>query len=98
MMDRDYSEKRSYRRMHLDAQAVVTFPDGTSEEALCRDLSAIGMLLQVTRDVSPDTELTVHVPASSSQFSPLDAQVRVTRADALDGGRFELGVEIVQMD
>ncbi len=97
MIDREYNEKRTYMRMNLDAPATVQLQDGTQKHCTCRDLSAVGMLLELDESLPMDTELTVHVPAFSNQFSPLDAVVRVTRVDGLDEGRVQHGVEIIEM-
>lgn len=96
MIDREYTEKRSYMRMNMDAPATVEL-DGTRKHCTCRDLSAVGMLLELDEAVALETELHVHVPAFSNQFSPLDANVRVTRVDELDDNRYRLGVEIIEM-
>lgn len=97
MIDRDYSEKRSYMRMNMDAAATLRHGDGSEEPCTCKDLSAIGMLLELDRALPLEEMLDVHVPAFSNQFSPLDAEVRVVRVDELASGRYQIGVEIVQM-
>ena len=52
VLDRDYSEKRDFIRMPISTVAFLRF-DGESEdkECVCRDLSAIGMLLETTFEV-----------------------------------------------
>ncbi|TGG95951.1 PilZ domain-containing protein [Natronospirillum operosum] len=97
MIDRDYSEKRGYMRMNMDAPATLKLADGTQKHCTCKDLSAIGMLLETDTAIPLDDTLEVHVPAFSNQFSPLDAEVRVTRVDEPEPGLYHLGVEILQM-
>ncbi len=97
MTDRDYSEKRSYMRMNIDAPSTLTRQDGSQKHCTCKDLSAIGMLLETEAALTLDEQLEVHVPAFSNQFSPLDATVRVVRVDELASGRFQIGVEIEAM-
>lgn len=97
MTDRDYSEKRSYMRMHMDAPATVKLADGSQHHCTCRDLSAVGMLLEMDRALALGDEISVHVPAFSNQFSPLDARTTVTRVEDLSGGRYRMGVEIINI-
>ena len=97
MIDRDYTEKRTYMRMNLEAPATIELADGTRKHCTCKDLSAVGMLLELDESLPMDAEIKVHVPAFSNQFSPLDATVRVTRVDGMEEGRVQHGVEIIEM-
>ncbi|MEX0584829.1 MAG: PilZ domain-containing protein [Natronospirillum sp.] len=97
MNDRDYSEKRTYMRMELDAPATIELADGSQHDCTCSDLSAVGMKLMMDRPLTLGDEIKVHVPAFSNQFSPLDARTAVTRVDDVGDGRYSMGVEIIKM-
>lgn len=98
MIDRDYSEKRNYMRMNMDVPATVELADGSQHACTCRDLSAEGMLLELDQALTPGDELTVQVPAFSSQLSPLAAKATVTRVEDLGNGRYRMGVTIINLN
>lgn len=97
MIERDYAEKRTYMRMNLEAPATIELADGTRRDCTCKDLSAVGMLLVLDEPLPLETEIKVHVPAFTNQFSPLDARVTVTRVDEMKAGKVLHGVEIIEM-
>lgn len=94
MIDRDYLEKRSFMRMNKEAPAVIHLADGTQKSCLCIDLSAVGMLIEVDEPYPVHTQFSVHLPALTGQFAPLDADVIVQRVEEMGPKRFQLGLEI----
>lgn len=97
MIDRDYMEKRSFMRMNMDAPAVLQMEDGTQKHCICKDLSAVGMLIEVDQALPIGTRFQVHLPALTGQFAPLDAAVLVQRVDEMGSGKYQLGLEIEQI-
>jgi len=93
--DREYSEKRDFIRMTMNAQAQV-YLDGDPQplSGQCSDLSATGMSLSLDRPVPENTELRVVIQSPNEQFQSLDARAIVIRSVAGDDGRYFLGLEI----
>lgn len=93
--DRDYSEKRDFIRMTMNAQAQV-YLDGEAQPLIgqCGDLSATGMSLSLDRPVAEGTEVRVVIQSPNEQFQSLDARAAVVRCVAGDDGRYFLGLEV----
>lgn len=95
-IDRDYSEKRDFIRMHVETPVTLS-AGGQTFAGTCQDLSSTGM--QVTTDSSWQIgdRLQVHVPSVHSALKGLDAQVEVVRINVLDDGSQSLGLAILAM-
>lgn len=95
-VDRAYSEKRDFIRMHLEAP--VTLRHGGAEyPAICRDLSSTGMLLEAPTQLALGERVEVHIPSEHDALQPLDVDAEVVRVIALDDGRQSLGLAITAM-
>lgn len=96
--DREYSEKRDYIRMTMNAQAQVHL-DGEPSPLIgqCGDLSATGMSLTLDRPLPEGTELRVVIQSPNEQFQSLDARAKVNRCVADDQGHYFLGLEILKL-
>jgi c-di-GMP-binding flagellar brake protein YcgR len=94
--DRDYSEKRDYIRMRLEAP--VTLHHGGKEiPALCLDLSSTGMQLEADSAVSMGDKVRIHIASDHNELRGLDAQAEVVRISAMDDGRQSIGLTIISM-
>ena len=99
LMMRDYSEKRDYIRMKVDAQIELrTFHPERVLRGICKDLSGTGMAIEVEDAFQPGTELSTCLPSNNESFPPFETIVRVIRCTATANGRFLLGVEIIRVD
>lgn len=95
LQERNYSEKRDFIRMPINAAAVIKLPDEPEERrCVCRDLSAAGMLLEISREVALGTRFKITLPSHSNEFQSLEAHVTVTRCVDYHGNRFLIGVQI----
>lgn len=95
--DRDYSEKRDFIRMTMDAQAQV-YLDGETTPLVgqCGDLSATGMSLALDRPLPEGTQVRVQIQSPNEQFQSLNARATVKRCVNSDQeeGRYFLGLVI----
>lgn len=95
---RDYSEKRDFIRMKIDADIILE-PAGSANKipGKCKDLSGTGMLVEVGESVPVGAELQTSLPSNNPAFPSFDTVVKVLRCEELPTGRYLLGMEIVQV-
>ena len=79
-IEHNYSEKRDFIRMKLDTPVTIRC-EGRESVALCRDLSASGLLLEAQSELAPGDHL--------------ELEARVVRCERLGPGRHSLGLSIV---
>lgn len=98
VLDRNYSEKRDFIRMPISTVAFIQL-DGEPEEreCVCRDLSAIGMLLETNFEIKNGTLFSIRLPSTTSGFSSLLAKVEVTRCSDYHDKQYLVGVKIIEM-
>jgi hypothetical protein len=94
--DRDYSEKRDYIRMRLEAP-VTLHHDGKEIPALCLDLSSTGMQLEADSALNMGDKVRVHIASDHNELRGLDAEAEVMRVGVLEDGRQSLGLVIISM-
>lgn len=94
--DRDYSEKRDYIRMRLEAP-VTLHHAGREIPALCLDLSSTGMQLEAECNLDTGDKVRVHIASEHNALKGLEAEAEVVRVTALDDGRQALGLTIISM-
>jgi c-di-GMP-binding flagellar brake protein YcgR len=92
----DYSEKRDYIRMRLEAP-VTLHHAGKEIPALCLDLSSTGMQLEVESALKMGDKIKVHIASDHNQLKGLVAEAEVVRVSDLDNGRQTLGLAILSM-
>lgn len=95
-VDRAYSEKRDFIRMHLEAPVTLRH-DGVEFPALCRDLSSTGMLLEAPTQLALGAGVEVHIPSEHESLQALEVQAEVVRVIELDDGRQSLGLAVISM-
>lgn len=91
---RDYSEKRDFHRMQVDADIELIDREGNTFAGVCRDLSASGMQIKVAQQIAPGSELSTTLHPTSDKFPPLATLCEVLRCEP-EGDGFMLGVNIV---
>jgi hypothetical protein len=95
-VDRAYSEKRDFIRMHLEAPVTLRH-DGNQYPAICRDLSSTGMLLEAPTQLQLGARVEVHIPSEHDALQPLDVDAEVVRVVVMEDGRQSLGLAISAM-
>lgn len=94
MTMKDYSEKRDFHRMQVDAEIQITGSNGQTLTAICRDLSGTGMQLYVDRPFSEGDEIQTLMPSNNDQFPPFETVSEVVRCTP-EGDGYLLGTTIV---
>jgi hypothetical protein len=93
---RDYSEKRDFIRMRVDAD-VVLIHQGDEVSAVCIDLSSSGMQVEATRQFAVGDRLSVRIDSDHVALSGLEAETEVVWVRSQDGGGQKLGLTILEM-
>ena len=94
--DRDYSEKRDFIRMRVDAD-VSLIHEGDEVQAVCIDLSSSGMQLEAPRTFKVGDRLSVRIDSDHAALKGLEADTEVVWVKAQDGGSQKLGLTILKM-
>ena len=94
--DRDYSEKRDFIRMRVEAAVTLEHGD-TKLAGTCIDLSSTGMQVLAGTQLQMGDKVRVLIPSEHSELKGLDAQTEVVRVIQLDDGRQSLGLAILSM-
>ena len=94
----EYAEKRDFHRMGIDcpAQFRIQGADDVSD-GIVKNLSASGLLLQTTLEISPGTRLLVHIVPMNAITPPLSTTVSVLRSTPATEGGYEVACTIEQI-
>ncbi|MGF6667372.1 MULTISPECIES: PilZ domain-containing protein [Pseudomonas] len=93
---RDYSEKRDFIRMRVDAD-VVLIHEGDQISAVCIDLSSSGMQVEAPRQFAVGDRLRVRIDSDHAALSGLEAETEVVWVKAQEGDSQKLGLSILKM-
>ncbi len=97
LVNRAYSEKRSFIRMKIDAMVSYTI-DGHPEryyDGRCKNISGAGLLIETDKKLKVGTRLNLTIPSEGNDIENLDALVEVIRINSLpEQHKYELGVVI----
>lgn len=93
---RDYSEKRDFIRMRVDAD-VSLIHQGDEVQAVCVDLSSSGMQLQAPRLFSTGDRLRVRIESEHAALKGLEADTEVVWVREQSDGSQKLGLTILKM-
>ena len=97
-INRNYNEKRNFIRMKIDTPAdVIIESQGGNIQAVCRDLSGGGMLIESPEKLEIGLELIVNLASHHLNSPMLKARVIVARVKENRDGGFTLGLEIIEM-
>lgn len=94
--DRDYSEKRDFIRMRVDAD-VALIHQGDEVAAVCIDLSSSGMQVAASRSFAVGDRISVRIESDHAALKGLEADTEVVWVKEQDGGGQKLGLTILQM-
>lgn len=95
--DRDYSEKRDYIRMRVDAD-VTLIHAGDLIPAVCIDLSSSGMQVRAARSFQVGDKLNVRIDSEHAALKGLEAETEVVWVTQQDAGGQKLGLTILKMN
>ncbi|RON08452.1 PilZ domain-containing protein [Pseudomonas brassicacearum] len=95
--DRDYSEKRDYIRMRVDAD-VTLIHAGDLIPAVCIDLSSSGMQVRANRSFQVGDTLNVRIDSEHAALKGLEAETEVVWVTQQDAGGQKLGLTILKMN
>ncbi len=95
MLSKQGKERRAFMRMVVDAPLTLVV-DGALMEAVCRDLSANGMAIDLPGPLPDGTEVSVSLATSSNALPPFQARARVVRGES-KGGSYQIGVEFISV-
>jgi hypothetical protein len=93
-----YAEKRDFHRMGVDcpAQFRIQGADDVTD-AIVKNLSASGLLILAPLEISPGTQLLVHIVPANAITPPLSATVSVLRSEPGADGNYEIACNIEQI-
>ena len=96
-----YDDKRNFFRMMVNSPCQVQIIDDESSrslQAVCKDISATGMSLEVDEpSIEIGTEVSISIDSTSSQIPSLSAVAKVVRCVAESDSSCVIGVEISEM-
>lgn len=96
-----YDDKRNFFRMMVNSPCQLEINDEESSrtlQALCKDISATGMSLEVDEpSIELGTEVNVNIDSTSSQIPSLSAKAKVVRCVPETDASCIIGVEISEI-
>lgn len=96
--EKDYSEKRDFIRMFIDAPVDYALKGtGQWQKGVGKDLSASGMAFTVNEDVSVGDLVEIRLKPATEVTPPLEATVKVIRCEAVSSGGYELSTIIEEI-
>ena len=89
--NKDYSEKRDFIRMFVNAKVNITDPNsGSSFEGVGQNLSGNGAMFTTTEAFDVGQTLTVDISSNQSQLAPLSAEFKVIRVTEDSDGQYTI--------
>jgi hypothetical protein len=77
---------------------IVDDESTRSLQAVCKDISATGMSLEIDESsIEMGTMVNVYIESTNSQIPSLTAETKVVRCEAIDDNSCIVGVEILEM-
>ena len=95
--DQDYSEKRDYIRMRVEAD-VTLIHAGLEICATCLDLSSSGMQIAAPRAFKAGDRLLVRIDSDHPALRGLEAETEVVWIHDEGGSQQRLGLQILKMN
>ena len=96
-----YDDKRNFYRMMVNSPcelALLDDPVQRTMQAICKDISATGMSLEIEQpSIEIGTLLDVSIESNSDQIPSLSAKAKVIRCTAETESSCLVGVEISEM-
>jgi hypothetical protein len=96
-----YDDKRNFFRMMVNSTCELVVNDDESSrsvQAVCKDISAIGMSFEVEEEsIELGTLVEVYIESTSAQIPSLSASAKIVRCEAGTANTCVIGVEIIEM-
>jgi hypothetical protein len=91
----EYAEKRDFHRMGINCPAQIRI-HGMDEttDSIIKNLSASGLLILSQQEISPGTQLLVHIRPTNNITPPLLASASVLRSQPAEEGGYEVACSI----
>lgn len=97
-----YDDKRNFYRMMVNSPCQVSLveqPSALNMNAVCRDISATGMSIELeAKDLENGALLEITIESNNEQIPSLVAKAKVVRCDSLADNNCLVGVEISEMN
>lgn len=97
----NFDDKRNFYRMMLNSEVIVTVIDDEANSqltAICRDLSATGMAIELSHPLELGTHVRVKVASLNNAVQSLDAKGKVVRIDEENAECYLIGILIEEID
>ncbi len=89
--DIEYSEKRNFIRMFVNANVKITDPKtGNSYEGRGQNLSGDGAMFISNQQFAEDQKLTIDISSEQSNLATLSAEFQVVRVVEIEDGQFSV--------
>ncbi|MBF7072934.1 PilZ domain-containing protein [Glaciecola sp. MH2013] len=96
-----YDDKRNFYRMMINSPCELTLLDDPTQRktaAICKDISATGMSLEIEEaSMEIGTLLEVAIESNNDQIPSLNAKAKVLRCEPEGDNACLVGVEISEM-
>ena len=96
----EYDEQRCFFRMMVNSDCVLSINDEESSRtvsAICRDLSATGMSLELDEPIEAGTQVDTKLESTNTQIPSLMTKSKVVRCTQQSDSSYIVGVEILEM-
>ncbi|WP_111978495.1 PilZ domain-containing protein [Algibacillus agarilyticus] len=97
---RGHNDQRAFYRMMVSAECILTVLDAETPQkfnAICRDLSATGMAVELENPIDQGTVVQVNITSTNANIPSLNAKGKVLRSTQ-EGESWTVGIEIVEMN
>jgi hypothetical protein len=96
--DKDFSEKRDYRRMFFDAPVLFMVGDTQDwQKGLAKDLSAGGLSFITDVELAEGASVVVKLEPITPVTPPLEAKVTIIRSVENEQGQFDVSSKIEEI-
>lgn len=95
-IDKNYNEKRDFIRMRINSQVAIRH-NGNNYQAVCKDLSGAGMLIETEQAFKTGDQLEVKIEPKGENHLPFNATAEVQRVEVGDNGLLTVGLAITEI-
>jgi hypothetical protein len=97
LTDRQYSEKRNYIRMYVNAELTFNFENGNEKyPGVTLDLSGSGLRFETLQEVQESTKLSLALQSINGAVPPLNGTIEVKRVQK-EGEKYIVSGEFHQI-
>ncbi len=96
--DNDYSEKRNFIRMFVNANVKITdSTTGNVFEGIGKNLSGDGAMFTTSEKFEVNQVLNVDISSEQSKLASLSASFEVVRVEDIGNGQFEIAGTMIDI-